>query len=44
MFVVSFGRMSYCEAPEWLDEECKVDLEIIHGKETLNLLGPLPNC
>ncbi|KAF8508578.1 hypothetical protein BU17DRAFT_99657 [Hysterangium stoloniferum] len=29
MFIVTFGRLSWAEAPEWLESECKSECEVV---------------
>lgn len=32
MFVVTFGRLSWAESPDWLEDECKGKCEVIAGR------------
>jgi len=36
IFIVTFGRLSYCEAPSWLEGEMRQVLEYLAGKIVFN--------
>jgi len=36
IFIVTFGRLSYCEAPSWLEGEMRRVLEYLAGKIVFN--------
>lgn len=39
VFTVTFGRLSYCEAPSWMEAESRQELESLAGKVTFNVFN-----
>ncbi|KAF8583883.1 hypothetical protein K439DRAFT_1661015 [Ramaria rubella] len=46
MFIVTFGRLSWAEGPDWLDDECKCTCEMIAeiAMEIIEIVVAGPEC
>jgi hypothetical protein len=39
IFVVTFGRLSYCDSPGWIDAERRQELEILSGETAIGSIS-----